>query len=101
MAAMMPRMGGGVDMASQDDPAQMIGILKQQIEVMGGAAKKIMIILGTVAPELKSYLVPIAQAGKALQGEVEVMEQKMSGQGSAAPPAAAPNPAGGADEMAA
>lgn len=85
----------------QEDQAEVITVLKQQIEVMGGAAKKIMIMLGTVAPELKSYLVPIAQAGKALQSEVEAMEQRMGGQGSAVSPAAAPNPAGGADEMAA
>jgi hypothetical protein len=70
--AEMGRMQGGIP-----DP---IGVLEQKIAELENWAGQTAPLLSQVNPALAALLVPIAQAGKALQGEVASMRERMGGQ---------------------
>jgi hypothetical protein len=72
------------------DPMQM---LSQKIAELSQVAMDVMQLTKMVHPPLAAFLVPIAQAGKALEQQVEMLKQKsMAGPGAAGQPVE-PNPA--------
>lgn len=91
----------GADMfmqAGRSSPAQpdMLAMLEQKVFELEQWASDMMKLCQAIHPPMAALLVPIAQAGKAIAGEVQQMKERAGqggGMGSQAPPPA--NPAEG------
>jgi hypothetical protein len=68
----MGRMGGG----GLPNPLDLADQLMAELEVWAGKAAQ---LLGQIQPGLTALLVPIAQAGKALQEEIGAMKERAQG----------------------
>lgn len=70
-AAMFQGIGAGIQ-----NP---LDLLKAQVAKLEQWAAETQPLVQNVNPAFSAYLVPIAQAGKALQQEIESLEQRMAG----------------------
>lgn len=81
---MQPIQGAGVPTGGQ-----LIGQLEQKANELEAWAGETARLIAAVQPSLGAFLVPIAQAGKALQAEVGQLKQRL-GQGPSLGPMSAP-----------
>ena len=82
--------------ATMPQAGDMTVMLKQKLGELESWASEMMQLLPVVAPNMLALLVPIAQAGKAMQSQIEEMNGRAEagqGQGGAPPPPVGqPNP---------
>lgn len=73
--------------AQAADPVALLEQKISELEVWAGGASK---LIQKVHPTLSAYLVPIAQAGRAMQEEIASMRERAAGSVSPPPGAVAP-----------